>query len=159
MSYPWPEGFEPQFPEVIDNTMRRDFVDCPQKFFQSHILEIAAKGGSVHLVAGAAYAKGLEIIRDLVYGPEKVPLEEALLEAIPHVVAEYGDFSVPPGYEHKSCERVIQGLIAYFDKYHPATDHIKPMIGANGRPMVEFSFTFPLQIKHPDTGNPIIYAG
>jgi hypothetical protein len=152
-SYP-----EPKFPSVIDNTMRGSFVDCPQQFYQEFILKRALKGGSVHLIAGGAYAKGLEIVRSLVWG-EGYSLEDALVEAYPAIVAEYGDFPCPEHQQYKSCERVIQGVIAYFDKYNPHTDHMQPYMKKNGKPAVEFTFSFPTQLKHPDTGEPILYAG
>lgn len=148
----------PEFPAVIDSTMRADFVNCPQKFYQGYILRRALKGGSVHLIAGGAYAKGLEIIRNLVYGPEKLSVDDALAEAFPKVIAEYGDF-YEEGAEHKSPINIIKALIAYFDHYPPATDHIQPVMKKDGYPATEFTFSIPTQIKHPDTGEPILYAG
>ena len=154
-----PADFKPEFPRVIDSTMRTEFVSCEQQFFQAFIMKRTPKGGSVHLTAGAAYAKGLEVIRTLVYGPEKLSVRDALVEALPHVWAEYGDFPVPEGYEHKSPNAVMRALVAYFDRYSPDRDHLRPVIKSDGMPAVEFTFTFPLQIEHPDTKEPLLYAG
>lgn len=153
------EDYVPHFPPVLDNTMRSAFVACPQSFYQAHILKRAPAGGSVHLVAGAAYAKGLEVVRKLVWGKDKLPLDDALVEAFPAVIAEYGNFPCPEHSLHKSVDRVLQGLVAYFDRYPPASDHIEPYILKSGEPAVEFTFCFPLGIKHPDTGEPLQYAG
>jgi len=153
------EQITPVFPPVVDSTMRSDFVACPQKFYNGYILKRALRGGSIHLVAGAAYAKGLEVIRTLVWGPEKLPLEDAIAEAIPKVWAEYGDMETPEFAQHKSPLNIVKALIAYFDKYNPETDHIQPYIKKDGYPAVEFSFTLPTQINHQDTGEPILYAG
>ena len=32
----------PMFPEVIDNTMRSDFFDCPQKFKKSFVDQLGS---------------------------------------------------------------------------------------------------------------------
>lgn len=153
-----PEGLEVAFPDLVDSTMRADFVDCPQKFFQSYILKRQRKGGNVHLTAGGAYAKGLELVRRYVWG-EGMSLDAALVRAIPYVVADYGDLEPPPGYEHKSCTNVIRALTAYFDRFPPETDHIRPALSKSGKPVVEFTFSFPTEIVHPTTGMPILYGG
>ena len=154
-----PKDYEPSFPQVIDNVMRSSFVSCPHSFYEEHILKRSATGGSVHLVAGAAYAKGLEIVRRLIWG-EGMELEDALCEAFPHIIAEYGTFPCPERYHYKSWERVIQGVVAYFDKWPPKEDNLVPYISPNtGKPAIEFTFSFPTQIPHPETGQPILFAG
>lgn len=150
----------PNFPEVIDSTMRGAFVSCPQKFFQEFILNRAPKDESTHLVAGAAFAKGLEVTR-LAFYFEKMDLDQAILEGIIAALAEYKDHehSTHGSAKHKSADRVALGIIEYFRKYDPRKDHIQPYVGASGRPAVEFTFAIPIGIDHPVTGNPIIYAG
>ena len=155
----YPAGWKPEFPRVVDSTMRADFVACPQKFFQAYVQKRSLSGDSIHLVAGAAYARGLEIVRNFVYGPAKLPLERALVESIPHVWAEYGAIEVPAGYEQKGPIGVVKALVAYFDRFPPLTDHIQPFMKKNGEPATEFSFTIPMEIAHPVTGEPILYAG
>lgn len=150
---------KPEFPLVVDSTMRGDFVACPHKFYEGYILKRALPGGAVDLTAGGAFAKGLEIVRGLVWGPEKLSLDDALANAIPRVWAEYGDIPVPEDKQHKSALNVIRALTAYFDKYDPATDHIRPYMKQDGYPATEFTFTIPTQVIHPDTGEPLIYAG
>lgn len=155
-----PADFTPAFPAVVDNTMRSAFVSCPQKFFQEFLLCRSPLGGaSVHLIAGATYARGLEFVREKVWGPDQWSLDEALAGMVPVVYAEYGDFACPPDYQHKSVQRVLQAIVAYFDRFPPESDHILPYIKSNKKPAVEFNFSFPTQIKHPDSGEPIIYCG
>lgn len=155
----YPAGFTPQFPRVIDSTMRADFVSCPQKFYQAYILKKSLSGESVHLTAGAAYARGLEVVRKLVWGPEKLKLDDAIAEAIPYVVAEYGSLEPGENHSHKSCENIIRALVAYFDRFPPHSDHVQPYYKKNGEPACEFTFSIPLGIPHPDTGEPMLYAG
>lgn len=155
----YPSGFKPSFPRVVDSTMRADFVSCPQKFYQGYILKKALRGESVHLTAGAAYARGLEVVRKLVWGPEKLHLDDALAEAIPYAVAEYGHLDPGEAYSHKSANNIIRAMVAYFDRYPPSKDHVQPYYKKNGEPACEFTFSIPTAIAHPETGEPILYAG
>ena len=59
---------------------------------------------------------------------------------------------------HKNIDRVIEALIYYFDTWPMATDLLKPYM-FEGQPSVEFTFSIPLPILHPDTNQPILYAG
>ena len=70
----------PRFPEVIDSTMRNDFVSCGVKFMLARVYGLATKGGSVHLVAGGAFAKGIEVVRKCYYRDNR---EDALVLACP----------------------------------------------------------------------------
>lgn len=144
------------FPSVIDSTMRSSFVDCPQKFYRSFIQGLTPSEGSVHLVAGAAFARGCEVVRKLVWG-DGHDLESALAEGIIAALDEYGDFECPDKI-NKTPERVCEALVEYFSEYPPATDHIQPFFH-DDKPAVEFSFAIPLDIAHPETGEPILYAG
>lgn len=55
--------FTPQFPEIIDSTMLSSLKSCETLFEKTYIQHWKAKGLSVHLHAGAAFAKGLEVAR------------------------------------------------------------------------------------------------
>ena len=146
------------FPHVIDSTMRSRFVDCPQAFFRSHIQHLAHPNKSEHLVAGGAYAKGLEVVRALYYG-QGLSLDEALGEGILAAVEEYGDFEPSNPKSFTTCEKVVEVLVAYFQEFPPTTDHLVPVRKSDGTPMVEFSFAVPLDIPHPETGDPLLYCG
>ena len=61
------ENLEAKFPELIDSTMRNDFVSCEKNFEYSRVFGLSSKGGSVHLVAGGAFAKGCEVARSMFY--------------------------------------------------------------------------------------------
>jgi hypothetical protein len=148
----------PRFPEVIDSTMRNDFVSCGVKFMLARVYGLAAKGGSVHLVAGGAFAKGIEVVRKCYYRDKMDPMD-AIVEGVIAAFAEYGDFDHGDKYANKSAERVGYALVEYFTEYPPGTDRIQPYYRADGKPAIEFEFSFPLDIEHPDTGNPILFGG
>lgn len=53
----------PMFPHTVDSTMLAAFRSCPQKFFRSYIEHWKPQIDSVHLVAGGAFARGIEVAR------------------------------------------------------------------------------------------------
>ena len=53
----------PMFPHTIDSTTLAAFRSCPQKAFLSYIEHWKPKDESVHLIAGGAFAKGIEVAR------------------------------------------------------------------------------------------------
>lgn len=147
------------FPEVIDSTMRGDLASCETKAYYGFNRKLGGKTGSVHLVAGGAYARGLEVTR-LLYYRDKMPLDEALSKGMLAAIEAYGSFETPEGHEKKGVDRVVQAMEYYFkEAFPPEKDHIQPMYAADGKPMVEFTFAIPLPILHPDTDQPLIYAG
>lgn len=99
----------------------------------------------------------MEVVR-LQYYYYKQPLERALELGMLEAIKEYGGLEIPEGKEQKGVDRVITALAAYFEHYHPDTDHIQPYF-VDGKPAVEFTFSLPLPINHPETNLPFIYAG
>lgn len=146
------------FPEVIDSTLRNDFVSCPQKFWLSRILGLAPKGGSVHLIAGGAFAKGIEVTRRRFY-EEGINEHDAIADGVLAAWAEYDSFDPGDRYQNKSADRVGYALVEYFCEYPLKTDRVQPYRRADGKTAQEFEFTFPLETKHPVTGNPLLYGG
>lgn len=146
-----------EFPEIIDSTMIASWKACEQKYLREYLQHYKSKEPSVHLHAGAAYAHGLEIARRSFYelSAEKARAEAEGLRAL---MTHYGDFSCPPA-SAKSLDRMIGALEFYFDRYPLDGDSAQPLVLANGRRAVEFSFAIPLNFKHPVTGNPILYVG
>jgi len=158
-----PQNFVAEFPRVIDATILRDFRSCPMRAYRSHCLSIVPKDiESPDLVAGAAFAKGLEAARNAIYGTDTLSVEDALAIGLEALTIEYGltDFYDYKGNPHiKSWENTAAMLQFYFDAYPPAADPIQPYYLKTGLPAVEFSFGIPLPIHHPDTGDPLLYGG
>lgn len=148
----------PIFPTLIDSTMRNDFVSCEKQFEYARIFGLQSKGGSVHLIAGGAFAKGCEVTRRKYYqdGMEEM---DAIVEGVIAAWLEYGDFDPGDRYRNKSPERVAYALVEYFTEYPLATDKIQPYFGADGKPAIEFEFSFPLEVLHPESGDPLLYGG
>jgi hypothetical protein len=147
-------------PGVVDSTMRSDWVACPTRFHYSFGRKFGSPEGSTDLIAGGSFAKGLEVLRKCYYG-QKMSIRDSYEQGVLAAMQDYGDHQPPEHKKQKSLERVIEALADYIAHYNPATDHIKPyMVGANkDEPCVEFTFSLPLPILHPESGEPILYAG
>lgn len=146
---------EPRFPPVLDATML-SAMRCPRKFFLGHVCRWTREGGkSIHLVAGGAYAKGLEVAR-LAYMHGEDP-ERCLELGTQALIDEYGDAECPEG-ESKTLDRMIGALEFYFSEY-PLEDDPARISTIAGVPAVEWRFALPLPFTNPDTGQPLLYAG
>jgi hypothetical protein len=85
----------PPFPLVIDNTLRSALVACPQKAFWEYFEHHKPIRQSVHLVAGAAWARGLEVAREAFY-IRGASAASAQAEGLLAMIAAYGSFECPP---------------------------------------------------------------
>ena len=144
------------FPDTIDSTMLGTFRSCPQKYFRTYMQHYKPRGESVHLIAGGAFAEGLEYARKAFYIDGKTD-REAEAAGLVALIRKYGDFQ-PPIESPKSLERVAGALAFYFDRYPLGQDGAIP-IDRQGVRGIEYSFAEPLPFAHPQTGDPILYTG
>jgi hypothetical protein len=147
----------PPFPSVLDSTIIAAFRSCPQKANLEFIEHWKPRTPSVHLHAGAAYAAGLEAMR-VAYYVHGAPPEEALESGLSALMSAYGDFECPPD-SAKSLERTAGALEFYASRYPLGEDKAIPLTLPGGKRAIEFSFAEPLDLRHPESGDPIIYAG
>lgn len=147
----------PMFPNSIDSTILGTFRACPQKFFRQYVEHWKAKTNSVHLVAGGAFASGIEVARRAFFteGKDATDAEGLGLEAL---IKHYGDFECPED-SAKSLERMCGALEFYFERYPLGGDGADPIELPGGKRGIEFSFAEPIDIRHPVTGDPILYTG
>ena len=174
----------PTFPHTIDSTILAAFRSCPQKMFRTYVQHWKPTSESVHLVAGAAFAKGLEVARKAFFeGIASIPtvtypaehdfrrkviwterpcpkLDQTLAVScgLQALIAAYGDFDCPPE-SAKSLERTAGALEFYFERYPLGEDGMLPITLASGQSGIEFSFANPLGINHPISGDPLLYTG
>ena len=148
---------KPMFPHTFDSTILAAYRACPQKAFRQYFEHWKPQETSVHLIAGGAFASGVEAARDTFYvqGLPPADAEGAGLEAL---IKHYGDFECP-AESPKSLDRMCGALEFYFSAYPLGADGAEPITLANGRRGIEFSFAEPLPIAHPVTGDPILYTG
>jgi hypothetical protein len=146
----------PPFPEVFDSSMVSTFRSCPQKGFREYVEHWKPQKPSIHLHAGGAFARGLEIARRS-FWENGMSSEDSVAMGLGALIEAYGDYECPSD-SAKSRERMCGALEFYFDNYILGESD-EPLLLANGKRAVEFSFAEPLEITHPETGNPIIYCG
>lgn len=144
------------FPSVVDSTIVLASA-CPTKFFLERCLNLAPHQKSIHLHAGGAFAHAIQVIREQFYMHGK-PLDLAQLEGMRQFINFWGDYE-SPHKSYKTFENMLAAVFDYFRVYNPETDHVQPLIKADGNPAVEFTFGVPIPVAHPTTGEPIIYAG
>jgi len=133
------------------------FKSCPQSFNLGYLSHWKPQGISVHLHAGAAYAKGLEMARKAYYEEGK-DSDTAVATGLGALLLAYGDYQCPAD-SAKSAERTAGALEYYFSRYPLDEDDAKPLLLPSGKRGIEFSFVEPLSVRHPETGDPIVYCG
>lgn len=147
------------FPELVDNTAMSEFGLCETRgyYFSNH--RIVPSGANIHLHAGGAFAFGLEKSRRAFY-QDGLGKDEAMRLGLEAIIQFYGPITPPPAKTgDKSVDNVVRAFDSYMQRYPLGEDPIKPLITANGQAMVEFTFSMPTEVKHPLTGNPILYGG
>lgn len=147
----------PMFPHAVDSTIMAAFATCPRKAYLEYILHWKPKTQSVHLVAGAAFAAGVEAARRG-FWEQGLPPAEAEAQGLAALFKAYGNFECPPE-SAKSLERTAGALEFYFEQYPLGQDGMEPLLLPSGRRAIEFSFALPLDFAHPVTGDPILYTG
>lgn len=161
-----PEGHVPfAFPDILDNTILSTYASCKRKSFFNHFLHLQTKTESIHLHAGAAYASALESFRKAYWSegsPTKGVVIDSAVVGLRTLFEKYGYDEEQIAYQettNKSCERMAEAFVRHCTmSYDPRGDAVKPYM-VNGVPAIEKSFALELDIKHPDTGEPIMFHG
>lgn len=135
---------------------------CNRKHYWSHLLGLYPTGKSVHLVAGAAFAAGVEAARRYCFAqasPAGVSLSTLLAAAYDAFHTEWGDYRAPDNPRNaKTYAGTFQALANYLEDYHPGRDALQPLIRPDGTPAVEYKFAVPLPVLHP-SGDPFLLVG
>lgn len=144
------------FPFVVDSTMLATYKACPQKFFRYYVEHWKPGEESIHLVAGRAFATGVEITRRAFYTEGQSPAR-ALALGIRALWREYGSTTAPED-SPKSAIRMAGALEYYFSEYPLGADGATPHFFGSSHG-IEFSFVEPLSVLHPQSGDPILFSG
>ncbi len=145
------------FPSVLDSTTMAAFKSCPRKAELECFQHWKPLNQSVHLVAGAAYASGIEAARRAFY-VDGQDSDSAVALGLMELLRSYGSFECPAD-SAKSAERTAGALEYYFSRYPLDTEKATPMTLPDGKRGIEFNFLEPLDILHPETGDPLLYSG
>jgi hypothetical protein len=147
----------PYFPVAIDSTLLAAFRSCPQRAYRQYIEHWKPAADSVHLIAGGAFASGVEEARRAYY-ENSMSNDDSVAVGLRALIDKYGNFECPPD-SAKSLERTAGALEFYFENYPLGGDGAVPITFGDGRKGIEFTFAQPLPINHPVSGDPILYTG
>lgn len=149
---------EMTFPTILDNTTISGYRNCPTSaYWRTHRKRVPVEK-SIHLIAGGAFAKGLEVTRKKFFD-EGMPFDYAIAHGAARLVDAYGDYSPPQGYDNKGVLNLVGALGYYFDTW-PIDRIITPLRQDSGKHGIEFSFAVPIPgVKHPETGGDLLYCG
>ena len=147
----------PDFPPILDSTIIGAFRSCPQKANLAYIEHWKPRATSIHLHAGACYARGLEVTRRAFF-EDGLPSEDSIALGMQALITAWGDYEAPEG-STKTLERTAGAFEYYFSVYPLETDKATPYLLPSGKRAIEFSFAEPLSINNPQTGEPLLYCG
>lgn len=145
------------FPPVLDSTIIAAWKACRHKAFMQYFLHYKPAGTNVHLHAGGAYARGLEVARKAFYDAG-LPHEDAVARGVAALIEAYGDFQCPEE-SGKSLLRTAGALEYYFSNYPMTIDLVRPHRMPTGKHAIEWSAAEPIGALNPDTEEPILYVG
>lgn len=148
----------PPFPTAVDSSFLNDLRSCVHKAYLSQMLHWKPKSTNIHLNAGGAFAKGLEVARKAYYDLSIDP-QSATIEGGKALIAQYEEPSIEDADHAKSLPNMLGALGSYFQVHPLDTDSLKPHRLPSGKPAIEFTFAIPLSICNPETGEPILYTG
>jgi hypothetical protein len=157
-----PPDSAPFLPHYVDSTMMSTWRSCKRKHFHTTILGLQPPGRNIHLVAGGAFAAGIEHARKAAFaGAEHI--DDQLHAAYPAFRREWGPDTPFFEGEGKSYTNTFASLEEYLRTYPILSDEIQPLRNSDGTPTVEFTFAIPLDPAagwpvHPD-GGPFSYVG
>ncbi len=159
---PLPPEIVPIFPSKIDSSILTSFDSCRHKVFREYILGLTPHAKSPDLIAGGAFARGMEVVRTELWVKKTNP-EDALLTGAWAISDYWGENDTDPekyGKPHiKSFINTVAALYSYFEEYPPGKDIIKPYIYADGKPAIEFSFAIEMDVLHPVSNDPLLFCG
>jgi len=149
------------FPLTWDSTQLAATA-CPIKFFRQHVQHLAQEE-SVHLIAGASFARGIHVTRESFY-THGMDEHTSISLGIAALQEEYGDFYCPWN-ENKSINRMSVALEAYFSHFRLPFDEVVPMKLADGTHSMEYGMVQPIRdlnnefILHPTLNVPLMFSG
>lgn len=135
-----------------DSTSLSTFKACPRKYQYSILQGWAPKSESVHLTFGILYHKVLEVYdHHRALGDSH---DKATIAAVKYIMIASKDFKSDD--PNKNRYTLVRSAVWYLEQFKD--DPFKTIILANGKPAVELSFRFSLDIVTPH-GEPYLYSG
>jgi PD-(D/E)XK nuclease superfamily len=135
-----------------DSTSLSLLKACPRKYQYSILQGWAPRSESVHLTFGILYHNVLEVYDHRI--AEGQPHDYAVKAAIKHCMIASREFKSDD--PNKNRFTLIRSAVWYLEQFKD--DPFRTVKLANGKPAVEMSFRFALNVVTPD-GEPYLYSG
>lgn len=114
------------FPAWIDSSAIAEFRTCEQRDFYGRKHRLTSVRPNIHLLAGGAFAKALEVTRRQFFLGGK-SADDTIACSLEALWIAYGPDTDLPEDNLKSCAVMQNALIAYFDRFPLATDYVRPI--------------------------------
>lgn len=128
---------------ILDSSRLATFRTCPYKYKLQYLDNWQPKEKSIHLVAGSAFAKGVEITRRSYFVEHIRDRDECLYRGVQALLTEYGD--IDAGDSPKTFWRMAGALEHYFQQYPLEDDGCIP-ISINNQIGIEYVIELPLSV-------------
>ena len=143
------------FPQSVSYSSLSNAKGCDKMSEYYTFQRIVPVEKSIDLHAGGVFASGIEAVRKA-FHIDGVSAEAAIITGVKKIWKDFGDFEVPEK-SAKSWLNLTHALIGYFDEWPLATDPVQPLV-LSGATAIEFEAIAELDVKHPSTGDPILYT-
>lgn len=142
----------PNLQVAWDQTSLGNFLFCPRRYYYSHILNYIPRHEAVELTFGSHYHTALEVYdKALALGASFPDAQDAAVATT---------LRLGKGWHSEDRNRnaltLLRAIVWYTLQYQQ--DPAKTLILADGKPCVELSFRFDLDLHSPD-GEPYIFTG
>lgn len=129
---------------ILDSTRLTTFRTCPYKYKLQYVDEWQPREKSIHLIAGAAFAAGVEATRRAYFVEGIRDRDLCLCKGIIALLNEYG--TAEPGDSPKTAWRMLGALEYYFNAYPLEADGCIPLT-INGQIGIEYQIELPLSVQ------------
>lgn len=137
---------------AFDSSSLNPAFECGRKYYYSILCGYRRTGDNVHFSWGGYLHRGREIFFHALSSGED--FEQAVRSTVKKILVEAKDWKSNDSYKNKFT--LIRALVWYFDKWR--SNPLEIITLASGRPAVELSFQFPIDLKNP-WGDPYVICG
>ena len=146
-----------------DSTSMGAFKTCPRKYYLSIVMGYRSRAQSFHLRFGTLYHRALEVYdhKRSAGLSHEVALRASLWDLRDGALDRDGETVKfwETGDSNKNVPNLFRTVIWYLDRFNRnAPDALRTLQLANGKPAVELSFRFALDMQAP-TGEDFLYCG
>lgn len=153
------------FPEIISNTDLSLWSECEMKWFRNRCQCLRKSEYNINLLAGIAFASGMEITRKAFYLENKTEQEsivlgrDFILKNLKVQEQENDLFGLTAKEDVESPRRMSQAFEQYFSEWALEDGDEAIPFEFEGETGIEHRLLAELPFLHPETGKPLLFKG